>query len=372
MKAAAKKLPAAIAGAVLTLSFSLLPAISAAAATFPYFKVANGDVSAGGWYQSDIACIDSPNYQDFQYTGNGVADGSAGGIYSYARNSGAFNGASSDYAAYALGHIDEGASPYGFFSSAKNTGALSKLSFANFGGGVGAGGGNWGGSLRNADVHCIPDYFDNFSSGGAGALPLPSSLSGVNGYTGGDSPPTAATLLSADTQVAAGADIKVFVDGSVYIDHNITYGAHDADHIPKFSLVVKGSIYVAGSVTRLDGLYIAQPDSANFNDATHAVVNDGSGIFWSCHNSDENLAIDSAFLLANCNGGTLTVNGAVIAKQYNLERIMGDAVTNGTTAETFNYTPEMVVGGPFFTTSGGGGGTTIPNFDRIISLPPVF
>ena len=346
------------------LMLGLMPAVPAFAQSYPTLKIAGGDVLAGGWFGS--TCNVSSNYQDASYGGGGITDQSAGGVFTY-------NGTSSDFAAFANGVIDKTAStfPNGFNSSAVTGGSALRLSFANQDwapNAAGYNGGKWDGGVPNA-AQCIPNYFDDKKPTGISAtsIALPTSISGTQYYTGSDSGSTAATVLSGNTTINAGASVVVFITGNAYINHNIVYGGHNAANIPKFALIAKGNIYVDPSVTQLDGLYIAQPAQSNFGNA--ATVSSNDGTFWSCHDSDSTKTkLDSPFL-NNCQQ-VLTVNGAVIAKRVQLTRVNA----SNSAREVFNYTPEMVIGGSFFpgTTSGSGSANNQPVFDRIISLPPVF
>jgi hypothetical protein len=371
----AKRLLAAGSAAVMCLSLSLIP-LARVYANEPYFKVLGGDASTGGWF-SDAAgtsCTTSANFQDNTYKN----DVSYGGIYAFAQNPGAgYEGSSSQYAAFSLGLIDNGTSPDGFYSGAANNQTNNNyLSFANitsltpkpgnYTGGL------WGGSTKNA-AQCIPDYYDTkmptMTTPLSGALG--NNVSGVAAYTANASASPSFTLLSNNTKVAAGADISVFVNGNVYIDHNITYANHNAANAPRFVLVAQGSIYIDPAVSTLEGLYIAQPAASTLNSKT--AVTDDTGMVWTCHDPSTALP-SSSYIVSNCNNN-LSVNGGVIAKQVNLLRMAGDVGDNNTNpAEQFNFTPEMVTAGPFFPTDGDitGTGNPQPIFQSLLSLPPVF
>lgn len=377
-QALAKKLFAGSIAALFAL-IGILPAATAYADTFPYLKVTSGDLSAGGWFGADCNKATNPNFQDAFYTGGGIADNSAGGIYTYARLSGNYQGSSSQYAAYAQGLVDNGSAPNGFFSGSVNGVSINNtLSFANvynLGSPPAPGGyssGIWGGSLHDV-TQCIPDYYSVKQPTSTTALTAPLSGSPASGaYTADGTGANAFALNTSTLTIAAGANISIFVNGNVYIGANITYQGHNTTNIPRLAIIAKGDIFVSGTVTNLDGLYIAQPDSSKFNDATHAVVTDNTqGVFYSCHGQAAAQTIDSGFLIGNCQS-PLTVNGAVIAKEVNLLRISGDI--SGAPAETFNYSSDMLLGGPFFPGSSSGGSTVTgtPEFARIISLPPVF
>ena len=179
-----------------------------------------------------------------------------------------------------------------------------------------------------------------------------------------------------------GRSITIFVDGNAYIADNITYRSnYSVDDIPRFALVARGNIYIGPGVTRLDGLYIAQP----VNPTNISAINADSGVIWTCHANDNNPVLDT-FPNDFCRQGLL-VNGAFIAKQINMLRIRGDvaaapspssagseeqlesALSSNNIAEVFNYPPEMLVGGPFFSQPASTGD---PRVQSLISLPPVF
>jgi hypothetical protein len=72
----------------------------------------------------------------------------------------------------------------------------------------------------------------------------------------------------------------------------------------------------------------------------------------------------------------LTVNGSLIARQVNLFRTNGDissaasgeASNSPNIAETINYTPAMLVGGPFFNPPP----TKTLDIESLVNLPPLF
>ncbi len=348
---AKKHLTAALC-AVFVLSLGFAPL--AYADTKPYFKARGADVAAGGWFYSGANC-NTALFQDNFY--NNSADNRYGGILTFI-NTGSNVGSSDQFAAFSLGLIQGGnnGNKYGFYSQQPQATYTNhgNLSFANSVSSPPTGfwGGLFQGSSHPQTVHCIPDYYSK-------KIGTPLSFPGFSAasaqYYNTGSPYT----LAGGT-VPAGKSITLFVKGSVYISGNITYASHTADNVPKFALVVLGSIYVNPAVSQLDGLYIAQPDPANANQ----VVND-TGVFWTCHSSDPNQVVKFDYVASTCNS-SLTVNGAVIAKQVNLLRSNGD-IGNATVAETFNYTPEMIIGGPFFNPPGG-----TAKIESLISLPPIF
>ena len=361
----------------------------------PYIKDFGADVMAGGWFKNGNSCASDPsttNYQNSNFSSASFAgDARSGGILTYTKSSGvASGGASSQYGAYALGEIDGRRAGDGFYSSGAQPGSnVKKLSFANTDGSLPFGG-VFEGSITQSN--CIPDYFSKVDPSKAQAPPAgwnwrpvfsSSSSSGTYYSTapGGSSLNLFGGSGAGDLVLKAGLRIAIFINGNVFIDHNVVYDpASTVDQVTKFILVVKGSIYVDPSVTRLDGVYIAQP-----KDDTPSSLSSDTGVFWSCH--PQSTASIDIYYPPNCTN-TLVVNGAVIAKQANLIRVKGDVASSNTgedslstitncqsgacnVSEVFNYAPSVIMGGSFFdTTSTGTPGPL--RIDNVISLPPVF
>jgi hypothetical protein len=359
----------------LATSLSAVPAQITYADGQPYFKSFGADVMTGGWWNSGSGCDTSTSgkYQDDSYPAGNTT---TGGILAYASQDASSHpiGSSSQYGAISLGAIDGNAGPhYGFYSDGAAVAAgatgVNLLSFANTTG--------WGGLFQGTvrQGHCIDDYYTLKMPKTA-----PSTLASLSSSTAtGIYSASAAiyNLSNADVTIAAGKQITIFVNGSVYIGHNILYAAGlTADNIPKFAIVAKGSIYVDPAVSELDGVYVAQPD------ASASAVTADTGVIWSCHpnNNQTPLYVYPTF---NCRS-KLTLNGAFIAKQINLLRIGQDVSTSSTTedslssalassniSEVLNYHPSIPLSGPFFVDP-----TDATNLrmkvDSLISLPPIF
>jgi hypothetical protein len=377
-----KRLPVLI----LTLSFALISAAPAFAAR-PYFKTFGGDVMTGGWYENGATCSTAAPYQN---PSTPPANDFTGGILAFAKTIGASGkpdgGASSQYGVISIGKVDGDNTVHGFYSAGaevNNSTRVDYTTFANTNPGRAPWGGLFEGSVSQSN--CIPDYYGQKPSN-VQTVPPNNSLSDLISI-GNDSyaitPPVGTNYdltASGPVTVDAGKKINIYVDGSVYIGNNITYGASTADNVPKFRIVAKGSIYIGPGVTNLDGWYVAQPQG---NGGT--VVDDDDGVIWTCHVNDQGKPTD-IFIVGSC-GNKLTVNGAVTAKAFNLYRMKGDlagassaedepnglatSLASGNIAEIFNYTPAMVIGGSFLNTTSGGGGGALP-YDSLISLPPVF
>jgi len=332
----------------------------------PYFRAYGADTASGGWFNSGASSC-SPSASTFQapdYSGSSLYKG---GVMGYAKSDG--SGAGSQFGALALGLIEgsTGGEPYGFTSGSSG---YQKLSFANF---SSLNPTNfWGGLLEGSNAHqashCLPDYFGTKQNSPKPYSGDISDWGPLNGqYIFNNSGITVTNSVA--TTAAAGRSLTLFVNGDAYIGANITYApGYTADNVPKFALVARGNIYIDPAVSRLDGLYIAQPDTTN------AATISNSGTIWTCHVYGAD-APTAAYVSSACRT-KLTFNGAVVAKQVNLLRVNGDEASaapgeasgSSNIAEVFNFTPEMVIGGGFFN-SGGGNKYKI---ESLISLPPVF
>lgn len=369
----------------LTLVFSSGAAM-ADTLTKPYLKAFGSDVMTGGWFYNGTNCSTDPssNYQDKNFTAPGFTQSdNNGGIMTYTKQGGtAAGGDSSQYGAYSLGAVDDTQPGYGFYSdgamAAVGSSSVKALTFANT---SGAFGGAFEGSIRQSS--CIPDYYSKKPANTTAAVNLAQVISnGKGNYSASPAPGTnfALTTGSAAT-VPAGTRITLYVNGDVYIDSNIVYDpASTVDNVPKFALIVKGSIYIDKGVTRLDGMYVAQPAKT-----TTAAINSDDGIIWTCHPNNQT-KLDYTYP-PNCSS-PLVVNGALIAKQVNFFRVHGDISTANTAedslgtvnncmagacnlSEAVNYTPAMVMGGDFFSATNTTSNSGLP-IDSLISLPPVF
>jgi len=338
--------------------------------TKPYFKTFGSDVFTGGGFDSDPS--NSNCSANYQYAT--AADPNAGGIFSFAKDNGgkAAGGASSQYGALALGDIQGDSSGNGFYSGGAQAGAVSH-SYSTF---ANTSGTSWGGSFEGnvPQSSCIPDYYDKLSTYTSVSNWNQGSATPPDGVYKASAPlGSPYTLINQDINIQNGRSVTIYVNGNVYITHNITYTLNSVDDVPKFALVVKGSIYVDAGVTQLDGLYIAQPAGTD--------ITADDGIIWTCHgaSSDQVLYSYPAFIAACKN--KLTINGALIGRQVNLTRDQGNVASASTAedslstaqgsnniSEVINYMPTMIMGGPFFNPE------TVNNYkvESLVSLPPVF
>ena len=306
----------------------------------PYVKVFGGDITAGsGLATAPDTCTSNAN---------------AGTTAWNQRGSAGFAGAGTQYAALALGTIND-------FATGQNTAASipSGLAFANQGvSGTDQSNGVFGGSFGS--VPCIPDYYSTMPGT---TTPLPSPPTASNLTTGVYSNTSGGQVQLAGGSINPGNRITVFVDGDVYISSNITYtGAWSSDKIPLFELVVRGNIYVGSNVTQLDGVYIAQQK------------NGSKGIIYTC--TDPAAPFTPLVLsntLYNTCSNKLTVNGSFIANQVQLLRTSGSLKQSSAgetrnasnAAEVFNYNPSVWIAQPAYTSG------SLDDYDSITSLPPI-
>lgn len=370
----------------MVLFMAFAPGVVKAAQDRPYFKTFGGDVMTGGWFSESSTCNTSTTSK-YQDANNTASDPLVGGIITYAKSSGSppnlisAGGASSQFAAFVLGRVDANqASRFGFSSNgAMGDTSVKGRTFANNQDSL-----TFGGLFQDSNStgvrqgYCMPDYYSKRpnpmpagSTLASGSFPATSGIYSANGTV------SPHVLNSAGLTLPLGSNITVYVDGNVYIGGNIRYNAADVDatinNVPKFALVVRGSIYIDPSVTELYGFYIAQPNPANAS----AVTAD-EGIIWTCHPNNTN-PIPYTYPATDCRN-KLTITGGLAAKQINFLRTNGDVdeaaastsegMGSANIAEVINYSPAIPLGGPFFVYPGS---DTIRNrIDSVRSLPPVF
>jgi hypothetical protein len=298
----------------------------------PYFNVHGGDVSVGSAM--------SPGVGD---TCSVKKDDSASVVgWSQDPANDNYGGAGTQYAAFALNHIQE-------FATAQGSGALptepSGLSFANSGlapGTVNAPSGLYGGKFGGSS--CVTNYFANATA--ANTTNGPVVLSTLTNFPGSGNIPN-------------GSRMVYYINGDLLIDSDVRFSGNygNTAAIPTFAVVVKGNILIAPGVQQLDGFYIAQASS---NVSTN-------GVIFTCAPAGFNTNAANVLnkdLQASCDN-SLTVNGSFLARQIWPLRTSGNVST--TPAEIFNYVPELWLTAPF----GSGLSTNYSDYDAISSLPPV-
>ena len=413
---------------VVVVAAALLPAW-AYADSQPYFcsssyagtSCANGGVSpipgaivTGGEFNrsastncstTDTATANYPGYQAPVYS-NLSGTQNIGGILA---NGSGINGSHTDVMALSLGNIgtDPGPSPTGVknFSTGLpgNPNSPYSLSFANSpdaGYPVGYTGGLFSGNTTTPTAYCIPDYYDAFKPSSFSAIacngyifqtqappsppssvvyaftePNPASCA-VNVATNGSGPSSLKIVNSGTTPQS----MTVFLNGNLYIPKNIQVQYWGADNLndpstgtgTKLVFVVLGNIYIAPTVSRIDGWYIAQPNPLIPN----------SGNIYTCYDNtvtSKGVLVaptgtpDDSWIYNNCSinkagNSALTVNGALTAQNIVLNRITSNSGGLSGPTEFFNYTSGMNLGGPFFSVNT----TTGVTIDSVVDLPPIY
>lgn len=299
----------------------------------PYFRVYGGDVSAGGGQTQAGGCLNN-------------LDAS---IIGWNRGSGTgYAGAAIQHAGLALGRIYEVATSQGNAGGAAPP--PSGLAFTN----TAPVGSMYGGTLGS--LPCITDYYDPT---GAQALPSTnlSSLSGIARYA-------ATGPIAINGNINPNQRTVLYVEGDVLISDNILYpGTWNMNSLPLFQLVVLGNIYISQTVTRIDGLFIAQADGGS------------GGVIYTCANPGlpaTPVLTTGGLVYTSCRNG-LEINGALMAKQVQFLRTRGtlrsatagELNTSTNIAEVINFSPSLWLAQPP-TISGSNS-----DYDAITSLPPI-
>lgn len=301
----------------------------------PYVKVFGGDVAAGSGFGASC-----------------TSDTRAAVIGWNKRVAGA--GAGTQFAGYALNVLQD------FATSQINTGIATPptgLSFSNQSTNAGAG---LFGTTFGTSLPCLPDYFSQKPAG----APVQTSPINVSSLT------TGAYSASGSVRITGGnvnpnMRTVLYVDDDVYIDNNITYvGSWNTNSAPLFKLVVRGNIFVAGTVSRLDGVYIAQPNGA------------AGGVIYTCTDPANPFAAMALTSVFNQCNSKLVVNGSFSARHVELLRSIGSLVQSSAgessgsnnAGEVFNYSPAFWLAQP---PDGTSTDTSSDTYDSIVSLPPV-
>lgn len=314
--------------------------------SYPYLRTYGADVWAGGGFGS--TCTPAQAH-----------------VYAYSSGTGTTAlGSSAQFGVAAVLNVN------GFYSSSLRTLAGTNIpvngtTFSN-----NAGDATYGGAYGAGT--CMTDYYATSASSPLGDKGM---FSGAFSGTGKQRFSSSAGTIGNIT-VPKGVQAVVYANGDVTINGNITYDTAvrtSTSDIPYFILVAKGNVRVSPSVTRLDGLYIAQPTD---NSATN-------GKFYTCYPSG---GPTQANLDSSCNS-QLVVNGAVIAKEVKFFRT-NNTVRNSTAgeqpsdfgtgagtnaAEVINFSPEMYMApSPMSDPSSIYGPNGTGKYNAIYSLPPVF
>lgn len=314
----------------------------------PYVTTYGNDVVAGGGFGTAATCGASADIKTFYDTARSVGSGA-------------------QLAAFALGigTIEE------FTSASQRSSPPTRtrgLTFANTGAGL------WGGGFGGAN--CITNYWA--ASAPSGVLTSSINIGGLgsNVYNYRANGPAPARLLTINGgAIANGTYLKVYVEGNVYIASNITYANTSwptTAAIPFFQLIVHGDIRIAPGVTRLDGIYIAQPNAP----LTGRIITCADGAAGSTTGIFPNTS--SVYLppTGACNS-RLQVNGAFIAQKVQLTRTKnslrngapGEAADASQAAEVFNFSPESYLTEVCAVVPGACANGS--RDDAITSLPPI-
>lgn len=292
----------------------------------PIVSVQGGDTVAG----ASMTSVDT--------TGNvvpcGAPDPNAGVAGWNLDNAPTYTGSGDGLAVFAFNQIQDFATAQGKSSSAKT------LAFANDGTAGSTGqAGYFGGMFRSGP--CVDFWPANLSTSyQAPAQPLDSYTGSHTFYQN-----VPGGLTIPDMTLAPGEQITFYVDGNVYIKHNIVYrgtgGWGSQQDIPSFKLIVHGSIFIDRDSTELDGTYIAVPSQSDVGKAkTFKTPLTGTISTCSSGMGDSYDPLDGDPYYADCKRKTLDVWGSFVADQIWLLRTGGD-VGAPPQAEIFHYGPEV-------------------------------
>ena len=305
--------------------------------TRPYVQVWQGDTRTGGGFKNNNQnCVISyPNY---------VAPLTSSPYYPFAGGIRTYNepatgrGSLSEFGVFSLGLIS--------FVPSSKTGFNAKASFANIN--IPAGAAKSGFLNSNLPSYCVINYYGVTKK--ASSLPFftGGSLTGLPGGQYNATPLSGDLVLAAST-IAAGKQITLFTDSDVLITGDIVNQAKWDPNVPNnapyLAIVSKGNIRLTNAVTRLDGLFIAQPDMPGVG-----------GEFLTCDGF--------------CNK-QLVINGSVIARHVRLLRAHGTVLSTASgnvgnkPAEIINFTPSVLLGQPDLLAEPYG-------FENTYFLPPAF
>lgn len=301
----------------------------------PYVHFNGNDVFAGGGFAAITPTCDIR--ANITTVGRTLADSSTAGSVG-------------EYGVLALGRVTSFGSSSKVLVGAGTLGAVSRsLTFANSEPNV-----NLLGYYGQAQ-HCINDYTAQFGSLpaiGGGTFNVGTRGTGQWRVTGN------ASFSGAMPGPVAGVGQQqvYYVQGNATITGSLTYPATYAstNAIPSLIIIATGNIYVAPTVTQMDGIFIARGNGA------------ANGVFYTCWPRTEPASISNP-----CNASQLVVNGSVVAGRIDLFRSFG---ATGSTpaqrkdpAERFQFSPEMYIRNAITTT----GRTTIQT-TNVLELPPRF
>ncbi|GEM_PF-6859888 len=354
----------------------------------PYLKVYDGDIRAGGSFQSKqpaqecASLYDSPRINPKASILTFSNERNIGETNGVGQSIDYFSGASAEFAVFALGEIEQFSSAGGRHTRTNNSGETRTtspidLTFGNYDPTFKIADNGFGYGINDPAVDnqktvnfggeygipgCNPDWFADAKT----VLPGPQTFPNAN--NGGPVPST----------VAVGDKIVTYVEGNVIIDENIEFAGswgNNPNNIPSLYIIVKGNIHISKDVTRLDGVFVAQPSGV---DSDGKPV--GGRIYTCTTSSGGRIAANDLYKEPNDGGcrQKLTVTGAFIAQQVKFLRTNGtrlnspgagvEASSSGNIAEVFVATPGLYLTRPNELLKTGSAST---KYDYIQSLPPI-
>jgi hypothetical protein len=298
-----------------------------------YFRVLGGDIVAGASIATDPATPCSGAGAAPHITTAGIS------TWNRANSDGTYRGAGSEYAAQALNFIQGLVTGQGNNATAPLNQEKGELAFANdnTGSSYSPTGGLFGG--RYGEAPCF-DYWNNQPA----STTTTATTLDVNSLPSGSHRHNGPQLTLSATTLAVSKHVTLYVNGDVNIAGNITnslgaLGSYATrNEIPSLKLVVKGRIFIDRTVTALDGLYVAIPDTGAtaVNNTFAAPI---PGTISTCSNGFSTYRPTDATVFTQCRIA-LTVNGSMVGHQVWLLRTFGELDTL-VPAETFNFTPEI-------------------------------
>lgn len=315
----------------------------------PYVAAFGGDVSAGNGFGT--SCTEDTNAT----------------IVGWSQRSPTFAGAGTQYAAYVLNALQD------FATAQHNTGAPtpSGLGFSNSAITVANQNSGTYANAFGTSLPCNPDYASQKPST-TNVIPLgsvPAAGLALNSLPNGASSYTGPQLKIAASALGINQNITLYVTGDVYISGNVTYnGSWTVDQIPSLKLIVKGNVFVGGSVSQLDGAYISQDNGGT------------GGTIYTCTDAASPYTALSLTSPGNTIYNTcstkLVVNGSFTAKHVELLRTngtlnqsnAGETATSNAAAEVFNFNPSLWIAQPV---PGSSTSNSSDAYDSVVSLPPV-
>ncbi|HEV2412422.1 MAG TPA: hypothetical protein VGS28_01295 [Candidatus Saccharimonadales bacterium] len=293
----------------------------------PYLTVSGNDVWAGS---------------DFNYAGvaNPCSTVRNSNIKTWVSASG--YGSFGQYAVMARGTIT-GMGSNGSSGNANNTG----FTFANT-----PVNGKLGDSTR-----CVPDYYNAVGTGGTGlgGSVDPDTLTSKIYYRNGN---LTINGGGATGQVGGGVHAAIVVNGTVTIKGDVTYpGTYSSQtDIPSLWVIANGNINIQDNVGTITGFYVAEGKNAGPT----------SGVVQTCVKPGSTTTYNP-LTTGVCNT-TLTVKGALLAKQVYWQRTNGTVAAGQPPAEQIQFSPELFLESPLMNTSPPGGLST----NQFTQLPPVY